>query len=76
MVTRTKLQEPLPIVSEDTVLNEAMECPTNRDLDTRPLAEESSFAFWQKDIPEDYWRLDGRQSIARIAAAREQLARR
>jgi len=76
MVTRTKPQEPLPIVSEDTLLNEAMECPTDRDLDTRPLAEESSFAFWQKDIPEEYWRLDGRQIIARIAAARRELGRR
>ena len=76
MVTRTRVREPLPIISEDTVLNEAMECPTDRDLDTRPLAEESSFAFWQKDIPEEYWRLDARQIIARIAAARKQLGRR
>ena len=76
MVIKTKPLEPLPIVSEDTVLNEAMECPTDRDLDTRPLAEESSFAFWQKDIPEEYWRLDARQIIARIAAARKQLGRR
>jgi len=76
MVTRTKPRQPLPIVSEDTLLNEAMECPTDRDLDTRPLAEESSFAFWQKDIPEEYWRLDARQIIARIAAARERLGER
>jgi quinolinate synthase len=76
MVIKTKSLEPLPIVSEDTVLNEAMECPTDRDLDTRPLATESSFAFWQKDIPEDYWRLDAPQIIARIAAAREKLGQR
>jgi len=76
MVTRTKPREPLPIVSEDTLLNEAMECPTDRDLDTRPLAEESSFAFWQKDIPEEYWHLDARQIIARIAAARQKLGSR
>ena len=76
MVTRTKPRQPLPIVSEETLLNEAMECPTDRDLDTRPLAEESSFAFWQKDIPEEYWRLDARQIIARIAAARRELGSR
>ncbi|MCH7998891.1 MAG: quinolinate synthase NadA [Chloroflexi bacterium] len=76
MVIKTKPLEPLPVISEDTVLNEAMECPTDRDLDTRPLAEESSFAFWQKDIPEEYWRLDGSQIIARIAAARKRLGRR
>jgi len=76
MVTRTKIREPLPIVSEGTVLNEAMECPTDRSLDTQPLAEESSFAFWQKEIPEQYWRLDASQIIARIAAARRQLGSR
>ncbi len=76
MVTRTEVKEPLPIVTEDTLLNEAMECPTDRDVDTRPLAEETSFAFWQKDIPEEYWRLDARQIIARIAAARERLGQR
>ncbi len=36
MVTRTEVKEPPPIVTEDTLLNEAMECPTDRDLDTRP----------------------------------------
>jgi len=76
MVPKTEVKQPLPVVTEETLLDEAMECPTDRPLDTRPLAEESSFAFWQKDIPEEYWRLDARQIIARIAAARKELGRR
>jgi len=76
MVTKTKARQPLALISEDTVLNEAMECPTDRDLNTRPLAEETSFAFWQKDIPEKYWRLDAGQIIQRVAAARKELGKR
>jgi len=76
MATRTKTREPLPLVTEETLLNEAMECPTNRSLETRPLAEERSFAFWQKDIPEEYWSLDAAQIIARIAEARRKLGSR
>src|SRR3990172_332707 len=58
MATRTTTREPLPLVTEESLLNEAMECPADRSLDTKPLAEERSFAFWQKDIPEEYWSLD------------------
>src|SRR3990172_5291576 len=76
MATRTKTRELLPLVTEETLLNEAMECPTNRSLETRPLAEERSFAFWQKDIPEEYWSLDAARIIARIAGARAALGQR
>jgi quinolinate synthase len=76
MVTKAQAREPITLISEDTVLNEAMECPVDRDLDTRPLAEETSFAFWQKDIPERYWRLDAAQIIERVAAARKALGKR
>src|SRR3972149_6745384 len=30
MAHRTKTREPLPTVTEDTLLNEAMQCPTDR----------------------------------------------
>ncbi len=76
MATRTKTREPLPLVTEETLLNEAMECPTGRSLETRPLAEERAFAFWQKDIPEEYWGLDAARIIARIAEARRKLGSR
>ena len=40
MATRTKIREPLPRVTEESLLNEAMECPADRSLETNPLAEE------------------------------------
>src|SRR3989304_9677769 len=76
MATKTKAREQLPLVTEESLLNEAMECPTDRSLETRPLAEERAFAFWQKDIPEEYWGLDAARIIARIAAARRKLGSR
>jgi len=76
MATRTTTREPLPLVTEESLLNEAMECPADRSLDTKPLAEERSFAFWQKDIPEEYWSLDAPRIIARIAEARHRLGSR
>jgi quinolinate synthase len=63
-------------VTEESLLNEAMECPTDRSLETNPLAEERAFAFWQKDIPEEYWGLDAARIIARIAEARRKLGSR
>ncbi|MEX0800603.1 MAG: quinolinate synthase NadA [Dehalococcoidia bacterium] len=76
MVTRTKRDDPLTVVSEDAVLDEAMACPADRSLDTKPLAEERAFAFWQKDIPEEYWHLTAPEIIARIAKARRALGPR
>ena len=76
MATKTKTREPLPLVTEESLLNEAMECPTDRSLETNPLAEERAFAFWQKDIPEEYWSLDAARIIARIAEARRKLGSR
>lgn len=68
--------EQVPVISEDTLLNEANECLVDRPLDTTPLSQERAFAFWQKDIPEDYWGLDGRALTARIAEARAKLETR
>jgi quinolinate synthase len=76
MVLKTRIETALPIITEQTLLNEANECLVDRPLDTRPLAEEHAFAFWQKDIPEEYWGLDGRALTARIAAARAKLGTR
>src|SRR3989304_5700647 len=76
MVTKVKARQQFPLVTEEALLNEAMECPTNRPLGTRPLAEERAFAFWQKDIPEEYWNLDGAALSRRIAAARAELGQR
>jgi quinolinate synthase len=76
MVLKTAPGLVIPVVSEADLLNEANSCTTNRPLDTVPLSEERAFAFWQKDIPEAYWHLDGRALSARIANARGRLGTR
>ncbi len=64
------------VIREEDILFEAMECPTDRSLDTRPLAQERAFAFWQRDIPEEYWHLTAPELKERIARARQALGRR
>ena len=76
MVIETRTSVPLPLVTKETVRNEDNACTTDRPLDTRPLSEERAFAFWQKDIPEAYWGLDGAALTARIAEARRRLGTR
>jgi len=75
MVLKTA-PERIALVTEETLLDEANECVIDRPLDVRPLSEERAFAFWQKDIPEGYWRLDGPALAARIAGARRELGTR
>jgi len=43
---------------------------------TVPLSQERAFAYWQQDIPQEYWDLDAAQITARIAAARARLGTR
>jgi quinolinate synthase len=74
MVIQTR-PRPAPI-DETDVLNEANECLVDRPLDTKPLTSEHAFAFWQKDIPEEYWSLGGEELRQRIAAARAKLGTR
>ena len=31
-------------------------CETNTGIQTLPLSSEPSFAYWQQDIPREYWR--------------------
>ena len=63
-------------ISEIDVLNEANECVSDRPLETKSLASEPAFAFWQKDVPEAYWHLDGPALAERIAVARAKLGTR
>src|SRR5438445_11950606 len=70
--TRTRTVQ----ISEIDVLNEANECVIDRPLETKPLASEPAFAFWQKDVPSAYWDLDGAALSERIASARAQLGTR
>ena len=75
MVTKVRTTQRLP-VSEGLLLTEAMECRTDRSLATAPLADEPAFAFWQQDIPAEYWALDARELVERIHAAKAELASR
>ena len=72
MVTKVKAARPLPI-SEGLLLTEAMECQTDRSLQTAPLDEEPAFAFWQQDIPAEYWALDAGQLVERRGVQRRPL---
>jgi quinolinate synthase len=45
-------------------------------IETVPLAEERSFAYWQQDIPQGYWKLSPDELTARIGAARRALGTR
>jgi quinolinate synthase len=69
MVTKAK-------TTEELLLAEAMECTTDRPLDTVPLTQDEAFAFWQRDIPAQYWTLTADALVARILAAKEKLADR
>lgn len=73
MVTETRPRFP---IGEVDVLNEANACIADRPIDTKPLSAERAFAFWQKDIPQEYWDLGGQALHDRIAAARARLGTR
>jgi quinolinate synthase len=45
-------------------------------IETAPLSSERSFAYWQQDIPRDYWDLSAADLTARIAEARRKLGER
>ncbi len=63
-------------ITEQDILNEANECLIDRPIETKPLDQEHAFAFWQKDIPEEYWSLTAPQISERIRLARAALGRR
>jgi len=75
MVTKVKTAQRLPI-GEEVLLTEAMQCQSDRALETAPLVEEPAFAFWQQDIPAEYWALDPQELVERIHAAKADLAPR
>jgi quinolinate synthase len=48
-------------------------CETPTGIQTLPLSSEPSFAYWQQDIPKEYWDLDGPALAERVRKARERL---
>jgi quinolinate synthase len=61
------------ITHEDTLPLAGIACETNTGIQTLPLSAEPSFAYWQQDIPAEYWHLDAEALIERVARAREKL---
>src|SRR5438045_5280671 len=51
-------------------------CETNTGIKTLPLSSEPSFAYWQHEIPKDYWDLNSDELVARVAEARRKLGTR
>jgi quinolinate synthase len=54
------------------VRREYMRCDTET-LETRPLRQEGAFAYWQQDIPQEYWDLSGAELVERVRLARQKL---
>jgi len=63
-------------ITEELLLAEAVECTTDRLLQTIPLAEEEAFASWQQDIPAEYLPLTGDQLLQRLRVAKAKLSDR
>ena len=72
MAARARTPE-RPLINEELLLAEAMECTTDRPLQTIPLAEEKAFASWQQDIPAEYWALTTDELVQRVKAAKAKL---
>jgi quinolinate synthase len=63
----------LPIVEQKPRAGIACESDS---IETVPLSEERSFAYWQQDIPQAYWALSADEITERIRAARGKLGTR
>ncbi len=67
-------------VSNSDVINltnlAGIACETETGMKTLPLSSEPSFAYWQQDIPEEYWNLGADELVERVAKAREKLGSR
>jgi quinolinate synthase len=75
MAARARTPE-RPLINEELLLAEAMECTTDRPLQTIPLAEEKAFAAWQQDIPAGYWALTTDELVQRVKVAKAKLSDR
>jgi len=65
-----------PLITEELPLAEAMECTTDRPLETLPLAQEADFASWQQGIPSEYSMLTADELVRRIGVAKAKLSDR
>src|SRR5690606_9446858 len=71
----TTHEELLPILNA-AAGQAGIACETDTGIQTLPLSKEVSFAYWQQDIPREYWDLGAEELIERVARAREKLGSR
>jgi quinolinate synthase len=71
MTTATRVSDELTVLPLAGIA-----CETNTGITTLPLSSEASFAYWQQDIPREYWDLDAAALTERIAIARRKLGTR
>jgi hypothetical protein len=57
----------------ETINLAGIACETDTGTKTLPLSSEPSFAYWQQDIPKEYWDLTSEQLVERVAEARRKL---
>ncbi len=62
--------------TKDAIPLAGIACETDTGLQTLPLSQETSFAYWQQDIPREYWDLSAQELIDRVAASRARLGER
>jgi quinolinate synthase len=72
----TATVRPAEDLSLDVLPLAGIACETNTGTKTLPLSSEPSFAYWQQDIPREYWDLTSQQLVDRVAGARKKLGRK
>ena len=61
------------MTTEEIIPLAGIACETNTGIKTLPLSAEPSFAYWQQDIPSEYWDLGADELVERVAVARKKL---
>ena len=63
-------------IENETIPLAGIACETQTGITTLPLSKEPSFAYWQQDIPAEYWDLDAKTLVERVRVARQKLGTR
>jgi len=64
------------LTEDETIPLAGIACETQTGITTLPLSKEPSFAYWQQDIPAEYWDLDAKTLVERVRVARQKLGTR
>ena len=64
------------LIENETIPLAGIACETQTGITTLPLSKEPSFAYWQQDIPAEYWDLDAKTLVERVRVARQKLGTR